>query len=328
MRLKRVRLTDGTTSTAILHAGNWLPLVPVLATSSDSTLVGIGDDLVACLSGGPALQARLTAALEATAPRHTELAALVADEAMLPFAPRSFRDFMLWERHVIEATRGLYRRFAPQLYATIAAEEARLGAVPSQLQPRPLWYKRPIYYMGNHLSFRPDGAAIAWPAYTQALDYELELGVIIAHPIASPDPAAALAAIGGFVLVNDWSARDVQIPEMTEAQFGPVKAKHFATSMGSEVVTPDEILPYVNSLAARVRVNGEIWGEGTTAGMQHDLAAMVAYAALGEQLQPGELLATGTIPGCCGVELDRWLSPGDDVELELERVGRLSNPVG
>ena len=327
MRLKRVRLTDGTTSTAVWHAEQWLPLTPVLAVA-DPALVGVGDDLIACLSGGALVQTRLSAALAAVAPRHTALAALVTNAPLLPFAPRSFRDFMLWERHVVEASRGLFRRFAPQIYAGLAAEEARTGELPPQLRPKPLWYKRPIYYMGNHLSFYPDGATIPWPSYTQALDYELELGVIIAHAVASPSPEEALAAIGGFVLVNDWSARDVQVPEMTEAQFGPVKAKHFASSMGAEVVTPDEVLPFVDELAAHVWVNGELWGTGSTTGMHHGLAAMVAYAALGEQLVPGELLATGTIPGCCGVELDRWVAPDDVVTLELAHVGRLTNRVG
>lgn len=328
MRLKRVRLLDGSVSTAVWHGERWLPLAPALATSPEPDLAAAGTDLIACLAGGPALQARLLDVLDAAPSQHAELAAQVTDESLLPFTPRSFRDFMLWERHVVEATRGLFRRFAPQLYAGIAAEEARSGETPPQLRPKRLWYDRPIYYMGNHLSFLPDGAMIPWPSYTQALDYELELGVIIARQVVSPSPEEALAAVGGFVLVNDWSARDVQIPEMTEAQFGPVKAKHFASSMGAEVLTPDEVLPVVDSLAARVYVNGTPWGEGSTAGMQHGLATMIAYAALGERLEPGELLATGTIPGCCGVELDRWVAPGDVVSLELERLGRLTNTVG
>jgi 2-keto-4-pentenoate hydratase/2-oxohepta-3-ene-1,7-dioic acid hydratase in catechol pathway len=84
----------------------------------------------------------------------------------------------------------------------------------------------------------------------------------------------------------------------------------------------------VDNLNVKVTVNGQAWGNGNTKGMQHSIAEMVAYASLGELLRPGELLATGTIPGCSGVEIGRWLSPGDEIELWIERVGTLKNIVG
>jgi 2-keto-4-pentenoate hydratase/2-oxohepta-3-ene-1,7-dioic acid hydratase in catechol pathway len=171
----------------------------------------------------------------------------------------------------------------------------------------------------------PDGAPVPWPTYTDRLDYELELGIVIASPTIDASPELALQAVGGFVLVNDVSARDVQYEELT-GPFGPVKSKNFANVMGSIVVTPDEVLPHLDTgLRAEVRVNGEVWGTGSTANMHHSIGDIVAYTAMGEHLTPGELLATGTIPGCCGVEVDRWVRPGDKVRLELERVGSLEN---
>jgi len=107
--------------------------------------------------------------------------------------------------------------------------------------------------------------------------------------------------------------------------FGPTKSKNFASAMGLDLITTDEILPYVDNLKTRVVVNGQTWGTGNTEGMQYSLAEVVSYASNGELLRPGELLATGTIPGCSGIEIGRWLSPGDEIELRIERVGTLKN---
>ena len=96
----------------------------------------------------------------------------------------------------------------------------------------------------------------------------------------------------------------------------------------SNIYTMDEILIYVDSLKAKVTVNGQTWGTGNTEGMQHSLAEVVSYASYGELLRPGELLATGTIPGYSGIEIGRWLSPGDEIELWIERVGTLKNTIG
>jgi 2-keto-4-pentenoate hydratase/2-oxohepta-3-ene-1,7-dioic acid hydratase in catechol pathway len=95
--------------------------------------------------------------------------------------------------------------------------------------------------------------------------------------------------------------------------------------MGATIVTPDEVGDW-RALTGRVRVNGEQWGPGSrSAEPQHDLGDMVAYAAEGEPLGPGDVLATGTLPGGCGLELDRWVHVGDTVELELDRVGTVTN---
>ena len=124
--------------------------------------------------------------------------------------------------------------------------------------------------------------------------------------------------------MNDFSARDVQLPEMMSG-FGPVKSKNFANAMAPAVVTADEIWPRFNDLSVRVSVNGEKWGEGSTSGPYHRLEEAVAYASTGERILPGELMATGTIPGCCGIEAGRWLSPGDRILLEVDGIGYLEN---
>jgi 2-keto-4-pentenoate hydratase/2-oxohepta-3-ene-1,7-dioic acid hydratase in catechol pathway len=105
-----------------------------------------------------------------------------------------------------------------------------------------------------------------------------------------------------------------------------VKSKTFANSIGADVITADE-LPDWQAATGRVRVDGELWCEGTTAGAAHDVGAMLAYASAGERLEPGDVISTGTMPGCCGLELDRWVRPGQTVELEIDAIGTLSNRI-
>lgn len=331
MRLRRVRLTQtrfATHSVAVEHQGRWVPLVPALealGAQEYPTLDRVAQDVVAFLQAGEAAQAEARRLLEALG--DADFAAHFDPTPLLPFAPRTFRDFMLYEQHVIDAGKGLVKRFLPRMWKPLALYERLTGKPHPKLRPKPIWYEKPIYYMGSPINFYTEGETIPWPAYTKALDYELELGVVLARPIYNATPEEALAAIGGFVVINDFSARDVQYPEMTSG-FGPVKAKNFANGMSAEVVTADEVLPYVEDLSVRVTVNGQTWGQGTTAGPQHSLAAMVAYASLGEKVVPGEVMATGTIPGCSGVETGHWLSPGDEITLTIERVGHLTNRIG
>jgi 2-keto-4-pentenoate hydratase/2-oxohepta-3-ene-1,7-dioic acid hydratase in catechol pathway len=91
-------------------------------------------------------------------------------------------------------------------------------------------------------------------------------------------------------------------------------------------VTADELGDWTQA-TGRVRVDGEVWCEGSTAGPAHDIGEMLAYASQGERLDAGDIISTGTMPGCCGLELDRWIKPGQTVELEIDRIGKLSNRV-
>ncbi len=332
MKLRLVRLTEPepTYSVAFEHRGYWIPIRPALARLGEekfSLLSNVADNVVAFLQAGePAREAALRLAEKVTAEGVT-FGETYDPAPILPFRPLSFRDFMLYEQHVIAAGKGLVRRFLPSKWKALAFYERVTGKPHPKLRPKPIWYEKPIYYMGSHINFYTEGDTIPWPSYTRALDYELELGVVISHPIHNATPQEALEAIGGFVVINDFSARDVQYPEMTSG-FGPVKAKNFANGMSMTVVTADEILPKVENLRVKVTVNGATWGEGTTAGPQHSLSEMVAYASLGEKVLPGEVMATGTIPGCSGMETGQWLSPNDEIVLEIEDVGTLRNVIG
>jgi len=168
---------------------------------------------------------------------------------------------------------------------------------------------------------------IPWPSYSERLDHELELAVIIGREGRNIAKEQAADHIFGCTLWNDLSARDVQKRELPVGM-GPCKAKDWDGSnvLGPCIVTPDEI--DVSNLRLAVRVNGEQWGSDSTAHMHHTFADMIAYASLDQTLYPGEVLGSGTAAGGSGLELDRWLQPGDLIELEGEGIGVLRNRIG
>lgn len=233
---------------------------------------------------------------------------------------------MLYESHVVNASRGYARRFLPKLHGLASAYEALTRRTFPAFKPRPLWYRQPIYYMGNHLAFVPSGTPVRGPSYTTALDYELELGFVLARPLFNASPEQALAAIGAFVVLNDISARDVQRDEM-QSGFGPQKAKHFLSSMSETAVTADAVLPFVDDLQASIRINGREVAATSTGGMRYSLGEVLAHASRDERLFPGELFGTGTLPGGCALENGSWLRPGDVLHLQIDRVGEIEHHI-
>jgi 2-keto-4-pentenoate hydratase/2-oxohepta-3-ene-1,7-dioic acid hydratase in catechol pathway len=248
--------------------------------------------------------------------------------AALPFRPRSIRAFMLWESHVIASSRVLVKRFFPAPVAKVMLGFERVTGKPfPKLKPNERFREAPTFYVANHTSVLADGADMWWPSHTRFLDFELELACVLAKPLVDATPEEALDAVGGWFVLNDWSARDVQAEDLRENPFGPVvKSKTFANSIGADVLTADE-LPDWQAATGRVRVDGEVWCEGTTAGAAHDVGAMLAYASAGERLAPGDAITTGTMPGCCGLEIDRWIRRGQTVELEIDGIGTVTNTI-
>ncbi len=319
MRLGMVSTVAGGPSVAVGREGDWVPLLTVPGAERLGPVV---TDLLAFLSAGEQVH-QLAEELVLAAPPG-EASPLLGP----PVRPPAFRDCSLWEEHLIAASRGVLRLHGSAA-GMVSDGFERLTRRPfPRLRPRPLWYEQPLYYKGNPAGFIGDGDTVRWPAYAQAVDYELEIGVVVARDSTDLTPAEALGVVGGFVLVNDFSARDVQFREMVEGLMGPAKSKDFGTALGSVVVTPPELLPVLDALDVEVRVNGEVWGAGNTRGMQHSVADVVAYASAGERLAAGTVIGLGTVPGCSGVEVGRWLSPGDVVELSAGPLGRLRNTVG
>jgi len=320
MRLGTVRTAAGQPSVAVEANGGWVPL---LTTPGADRLGPAAADLLAFLGAGQEVHRRAQE-LAASAPPAEPPPQLLGP----PFRPTAFRDCSLWEEHMIGVARGLLR-LRQSAATTISDGYERMARRPfPRLRPRPLWYEQPLYYKGNPATFIGDGETVRWPAYAQALDYELEIGVVIARGCSDLTREEAANVVGGFVLLNDFSARDVQFREMTEGLMGPAKSKDFGTALGSVVVTAPEFLPALDSLDVEVHVNGEPWGKGTTRNMQHSTADVIAHASAGERLAAGTVIGLGTVPGCSGIETGRWLSPGDVVELSAGPLGRLRTTMG
>ena len=214
--------------------------------------------------------------------------------------PPSVRDFFAFEGHVATGFR-------------LRGEEK----IPDE------WYAAPRFYFSNPASIHGPGEPVKRPEGCQMLDFELEIAAVIDDE----------GEIAGFTLMNDWSARDIQVGEM-RVGLGPAKAKDFATSLGPFLVTPDE-LPYSDGrlvLEARVHVNGEELSRCHADEQHFTWPELVAHAGRGTRLRPGEVLGSGTLTGGCLLELgplngERFLEPGDTVALMAGALGRLEAQV-
>lgn len=187
------------------------------------------------------------------------------------------------------------------------------------------WYDFPVYYNGNPRAISGYGDEIVFPPQEDRRDYELELAVVIGKKGRDIPVAQAHEYIAGYTVMNDWSARSIQAKIM-KVGLGPAKAKDFATSLGPCLVSADEI-PDPRNLTMLARVNGEEWSRGNSGDSHFSFEQLIAFASEGVTLYPGDVLGSGTVGTGCGLELDRFLQPGDVVELEIERIGILRNRI-
>ena len=271
-----------------------------------------GTDLVAVLAADPAER-------EALADAAATGDGLRPDQVRLlpPVYPVAMRDFLTFEAHVEGVGKGM------QGHASVPEE----------------WYAAPSFlFMAPHAVTGPFDD-VAMPPDTRRLDYELEIAAVVCRDVRNVTPEQARAAIGGYCVMNDWSARDVQGREM-KLGLGPSKGKDFATTIGPWVVTPDELDDCRDAdgwldLQMTVRVNGEQTGGDRSAHMGWSFEQMVSYASRASWVKAGEVLASGTCASGALAEL--WgrsgsltpppLQVGDVVEMTVERLGTLRNRV-
>lgn len=218
--------------------------------------------------------------------------------------PRVMRDFLTFEGHMKQASRAL----------------GRGDQIPEA------WYKIPAYYKGDCDTVVGTGVDVQWPAYCEKFDFELELGMVTGRRGRNIAKAEAHRYIAGFTIWNDWSARDQQMRE-APVGMGPSKGKDFDTgnAVGPFLVTPDDFDPSNARMIAKV--NGEIWTDSSSGGRQFSFEDLIVHVSQNETIHAGELWGSGTVTSGSGLEMDRWLKPGDLVELEIEGIGKLSNRV-
>lgn len=225
--------------------------------------------------------------------------------------PRLLRDFILFEDHLKNGLRMVYKR--------------RGETPPENLEVPPIIKKIPIYYKGNPSTIIGPEETVVWPSYSKVMDYELEFACVIGKRGRDISAKDASKYIAGFTIFNDWSARDKQIEE-SEGGLGPAKGKDFCTAIGPYLVTPDEI-ENVYNLNMEVRVNGELRGQGNSGAMLRTFEEIIEYVSQSETLVPGDILASGTVGSGSGFEMGRQLEDGDVVELTIGSLGTLRNRV-
>lgn len=228
--------------------------------------------------------------------------------------PPSVRDFYAFEQHVktARANRGL-------------------GMIPE-------WYQFPVYYFSNHRAIYGPEDVVPYPHQSKALDFELEMACVMGQAGRDIKAEDASPYIAGYMIMNDWSARDLQMEEM-KLNMGPVKGKDFATSLGPWLVTPDELagLRVGEGAAERfdltmlARLNGKEISRGNFKDIYFSFPQMIERASLNAWLVPGDVLGSGTVGTGCLLEFgdkrERWLQPGDIMEMEIDCLGILKNQI-
>lgn len=207
----------------------------------------------------------------------------------------------------------------------------------------------PIFYFTNHNAIQGPGEIRCMPDHFEKLDFELEVAVVIGKQGRNVYADEADNYIAGYMIMNDMSARTLQMEEML-LNLGPAKGKDFSTVIGPWMVTPDELEPYkvqpkeghvgnTYDLQMRCKVNGVEVSYGNMADMDWTFAEIIERCAYGVDILPGDVIGSGTVGTGCFLELNgtgllndpnykvQWLQPGDVVEMEITGLGHLSNVI-
>ncbi len=281
-----------------------------VAAVSDGALYGLeGPGQLVDLLGDDGIRLAEAAELARTDPWEVVALADAILRAPVP-RPPSIRDFMAFEEHVVTSSQALGQE---------------VDAV---------WYEMPLFYFTNPAAILGPTDDVPMAPGSAAFDYELEIAAVIGRAGRDLDPATAEDHIAGYVILCDWSARDIQGVEML-GHLGPAKGKDTATSLGPWLVTPDELAPLragnAYDLEMSASVNGTPWSTGNMSTIYWTFGQLLAYASRGTELRPGDIVGSGTVGTGCILELSRvhgsdkypWLTPGDEVRLEVAGLGAI-----
>jgi fumarylacetoacetate (FAA) hydrolase len=239
--------------------------------------------------------------------------------------PTSCRDAYAFRQHVASARRNRRAEMIPE------------------------FDQYPVFYFTNHNGIQGPGEVVCMPDHFEKLDFELEVAIVICKPGRNIPAAEADEYIGGYMIMNDFSARKLQMEEML-LNLGPAKGKDFSTAIGPMLVTPDELEPFrveckpghtgnAYNLNMKCFVNDKQVSEGNLADMDWTFAEIIERASYGVQLFPGDIIGSGTVGTGCFLELngtgklndpsyeEQWLKEGDTVEMEIDGLGKLSNTI-
>lgn len=229
--------------------------------------------------------------------------------------PRSMRDFMGFEEHV----KNCGRRFHLDTYKMLES-----------------WYTMPAFYYSNNLGIIGSDETLDMHPHAKMFDFEFEIGFVIGRGGRNIPADQAMDHIFGYTVLNDWSARDIQMKEMNVG-IGIPKAKDYATSIGPVIVTADEMEQYLCpddptrfDLTTRLTRNGQLMRENNTRVIYHTFAKMIEWASRDCTIYPGELFGSGTIGGGALLEYTDevpWLHAGDLIEMEVQGIGTLKNKI-
>ena len=242
--------------------------------------------------------------------------------APVPF-PTSCRDGYAFRQHVAAARRNRKADMIPE------------------------FDQYPVFYFTNHHSIQGPGDVRCMPDHFEKLDFELEAAIVICKQGRNIKAEEADEYIGGLMIMNDISARRLQMEEML-LNLGPAKGKDFSTAIGPWLVTLDELQPFeiaakenhtgiAWNLSMKCRVNGQQVSEGNVSDMDWTFAEIIERASYGVDLYPGDVIGSGTVGTGCFLELngtgklndpnyaEQWLQPNDVVEMEINGLGMLSN---
>jgi 2-keto-4-pentenoate hydratase/2-oxohepta-3-ene-1,7-dioic acid hydratase in catechol pathway len=183
--------------------------------------------------------------------------------------------------------------------------------------------ERPLLFAKWPNTLIADGEPIRIPAISRRVDYEAELGVVIGERASGVETGSALDHVQGYVVANDVSGRDLQF---ADGQW--VRGKSLDTFLPVSELVPAAQVPDPQALPIRAILNGEVMQDSSTANMIFGVAEIVAFVSQAITLEPGDLIITGT-PAGVGAFRDPpvWLQSGDEITIEIEGVGRISNPV-
>jgi 2-keto-4-pentenoate hydratase/2-oxohepta-3-ene-1,7-dioic acid hydratase in catechol pathway len=237
--------------------------------------------------------------------------------------PKKIRGGSMFVRHLRQAADGVARIKAASQPDPEAAHKAIRAMMNLDNIPAKGYYDEPAYYVMDATTTIGTDEVVEWPAYSDWADFELEIGAVMGGRLKNASAEECGSKIFGYVLLNDLSARDAQLRAQAAGTGGTAKGKEFDGSivLGPCIVTADELAdPFAHEM--ETRVNGEVFYHGRiTDKAQWSYGQIYAFVSQAQTIEPGEIITSGCLPSCSGLDLARMVKRGDTIELDAGPLG-------